>query len=170
MSALTAIMASGLLYYFSTNLGTLWPLARIAPAPVLWYALGQARPARVALVAFAAFVAGEINLIPVYSSVVPITPLVAALALPAAAFAGIVFLTGRLGPTLPPAAGVLLFPALWTAWEYLSLLYPPTARCSALPIRRSLSWHSSRSQPWRAWERSHFWCRCYPQASRLRCE
>ncbi len=123
--AIAAIVVSGLLYYLSTNLGTFWPLAWIAPVPVLWYALGQAPGARVVLVAFAAFLAGEINLVPVYSNVVPIAALLVALAVPAAAFAAVVFLTSRLGPVLPPAAGVLLFPALWTAWEYLSSLISP---------------------------------------------
>ncbi len=125
MSALSTIVVSALFYYFSTNLGTLWPLAWIAPAPVLWYALGPAPSARVVLAAFAAFLAGEINLVPVYSGVVPVTALITTLAIPAAAFAGIVLLTGRLGSALPPAAGVLLFPALWTAWEYLFSLVSP---------------------------------------------
>ncbi len=125
MTALAIIVVSGLLYYSSTNLGTLWPLAWFAPAPVLWYALGPAPRVRVVLVAFAAFLAGEINLIPVYSSVVPVAALVVAVAIPAAAFAAVVFLTSRLGPVLPPASGVLLFPVLWTAWEYLFSLVSP---------------------------------------------
>ena len=125
MSALSAIAASGLLYYFSTNLGTLWPVAWIAPAPVLWYALGHYRPVRAALVAFAAFFAGQIALVPVYWTIVPVGTLLVALAIPAAAFAGVVFLTGRYGRALPPAAGILLFPALWTAWEYVFSLFSP---------------------------------------------
>lgn len=125
MRGLAAAAASGLFYCLSMNLGTYWPLAWIAPAPVLWYALGPAPGVRVLPVAFVAFLAGEINLIPVYSTVVPVPALVGALAIPAAAFAGAVLVTGRLGPFLPPATGVLLFPALWTAWEYVFSLASP---------------------------------------------
>ncbi len=125
MTAIAVVAASGFLYYLSTNLGTYWPLAWIAPAPVLWYALGQAPGPRVVLVAFVALLAGEISLVPVYGSVAPVPALVFALAIPAAAFAAVVLLTGRLGPALPPAAGVLLFPTLWTAWEYVFSLVSP---------------------------------------------
>ena len=125
MMGLAAAAVSGLLYYLSTNLGTYWPLAWIAPAPALWYALGPAPGVRVLPVAFAAFLAGEISLIPVYSTVVPVAALVVALAVPAAAFAAAVLVAGRLGRFLPPATGVLLFPALWTAWEYVFSLVSP---------------------------------------------
>jgi apolipoprotein N-acyltransferase len=125
MSALIAVLSGGLLYSLSTNLGSLWPLAWIAPAPVLWYALGPARPLHVGLVAFTAFLAGEIGLVPVYSGIVPVPALVTAISVPAAAFAAVVLLSRRVAPALPPWAGVLVFPALWTAWEYLFALVSP---------------------------------------------
>ncbi len=125
MTALIATAAAGVLFHLSTNLGTLWPLAWLAPAPVLWYALGGAGTRRVLVVAFAAFLLGEANVVPVYAGLVPAPMLLAALAVPAAAFAAAALSTGRLAPALHPAAGVLLFPALWTAWEYLFSLVSP---------------------------------------------
>jgi apolipoprotein N-acyltransferase len=125
MSALIVVLASGLLYCLSTNLGTVWALAWIAPVPVLWYALGPAGPLRVFAVAFAAFFAGEAGLVHVYAGVVPLPALILALAIPAAAFGGAVLLTRWMTPSLPPWLGVLAFPCVWTAWEYLFSLASP---------------------------------------------
>jgi apolipoprotein N-acyltransferase len=116
---LLACVASGALYFLSTNLGTAWPLAWIAPVPVLVYALGTARAWLVLAVAFAAYFGGELSVVPVYGQIVPLPILLGILAIPALGFSGATLLTRRLVRSLLPAAAVFVFPALWTSWEYL---------------------------------------------------
>jgi apolipoprotein N-acyltransferase len=119
VTALLAALASGALYLLSTNFGPVWLLAWIAPVPVLVYALGPARSRSVLAVAFGAWLLGELNVLPAYGALIPAPGLAILLALPSAVFAAIVSMTGRLARRLPPAAAVLVFPALWTSWEYV---------------------------------------------------
>ena len=54
IAALCAAL-SGLAYFASTGLGVIWPLAWLAPAPVLWLAFGHTGTRTVAIASFAAF-------------------------------------------------------------------------------------------------------------------
>ncbi len=140
MTALIATAAAGALFYLSTNLGTLWPLAWLAPAPVLWYALGGAGARRVLAVAFTAFLLGEVNVAPVYAGLVPAPMLLAALAVPAAAFAAAALSTGRLAQALPPRRGSCSSQPSGPPGSTFFRSSPLTVPFSASPIRKFPSW------------------------------
>src|SRR6185312_5189971 len=75
IAALCAAL-SGLAFFASTGLGVIWPLAWLAPAPVLWLAFGQTRTRTSAIASFAAFAIGNTNLLPAYYDVLPMVPFV----------------------------------------------------------------------------------------------
>jgi len=76
MTALLCALTSGAGFYLSTDLGTFWPLAWLAPIPVLWLAFGPARPWTVFFAAWAAGAIGGFNLLPAYAGTLP-TPVLA---------------------------------------------------------------------------------------------
>ncbi|HEY1978002.1 MAG TPA: hypothetical protein VGG89_15735 [Candidatus Baltobacteraceae bacterium] len=118
-SAITAGMcaiASGALFFFSTNLGSIWPLAWLAATPVLWLAYGRARSWQVLAAAFAAFALGQLTLFEAYG--IMAATLAVLLVVTSAAFAAGVLLARLAYRRLPPAAAILVFPAYWTAFEF----------------------------------------------------
>lgn len=120
MTAILCALLSGLLFYLSTGVNVaLWPLAWLAPVPILWLAYGKARGWRVFAAAFAALMIGHLNIIQAYLGLGLDVPLTIALAVYALVFAGVIMLTRLAVRRLPPLAGVFAFPCLWVAWEWL---------------------------------------------------
>ncbi len=129
IAALCAAL-SGLAYFASTGLGVIWPLAWLAPAPVLWLAFGSARSRTVAWAAFAAFVIGNTNLLPAYYNVLPLWPLILGIAISAVAFAGVVLAARFVRARVSGIAAMIAFAALCTGFEYLSSFGPNGAVAS----------------------------------------
>jgi apolipoprotein N-acyltransferase len=111
---------SGLAFFVSTGLGVIWPLAWLAPAPVLWLAFGQTRGRIVAISAFAAFAIGRANLLPAYYDVLPMAPFAARILIASLAFAGCVLAARLVQRRLGGVTAMVSFAALWTGFEYLS--------------------------------------------------
>jgi apolipoprotein N-acyltransferase len=124
MIAILCAALSGLAYFASTGLGVIWPLAWLAPAPVLWLAFGNAHDRTVAWTAFAAVAIGKTNLLPAYYDVLPAWSLACAIVVPAAAFAACVWAARFVQRHLCGIAGMIAFAALWTGFEYLSAFGP----------------------------------------------
>jgi apolipoprotein N-acyltransferase len=122
MIAVPCLFASAVCFYFSTDLGALWPLAWIAPLPVLWLAFGKTRGWTVFFAAWAASMLGGLNLLPAYFGSLPVLVLIVAIVLPALAFAASVMGARLVAQRTTPLAGVFAFAALWTAWDYLASL------------------------------------------------
>jgi apolipoprotein N-acyltransferase len=130
MIALLCALATGVCFHLSTGLGAVWPLAWLAPLPVLWLAYGEARTWKVAAAAFAAYLLGELNLFQAYAILgLPLMVMVAVIALAFAACALFARLAVR---RLPPLAAAFAFPCAWTAWEYGSAMVSPHGAFSAL--------------------------------------
>ena len=124
MRATLAIAISACLYYFSAGLGEVWPLAWIAPVPVLILAFGaSARTA--ALAAFAAYFLGSLNLFTYLVRVAPAAAVVVQMLLVSAVFAAVVLLARLAFRRLPPWAAAFAFPAAWTSYEFLLSLVSP---------------------------------------------
>ncbi len=124
MIAIAAALLSGTMFYLSQGIDNVWPLAWIAPVPVLWLAYGEAPRWQVWLAALTAFAAGQIYLVQCYGSSLP--PLLLVLGFtPAALFSFAVNRTRAAYRALPPIAALFAFPALWTASEYLISLVSP---------------------------------------------
>ncbi|HEY4124318.1 MAG TPA: nitrilase-related carbon-nitrogen hydrolase [Rhizomicrobium sp.] len=129
IAALCAAL-SGLAFFASTGLGVIWPLAWLAPAPVLWLAFGDARTRTVAWSAFAAFAIGNTNLLPAYYDTLPMVPFIAGIAIAALGFAGAVLAARFVQRRVSGVAAMIAFAALWTGFEYLSSFGPNGAVAS----------------------------------------
>lgn len=123
MIALLCALATGLCFHLSSGLGDAWPLAWLAPLPILWLAYGGTRGWQVAAAAFAGYLLGELNLFQAYGFLgIPLAVMITVLAV---VFAGVVILSRQIARRLPPLAGALAFPCLWTGWEYVASLVSP---------------------------------------------
>ena len=124
MIALVCALASAIAFFLALGTPNAWPLAWIAPVPLLWLAFSDDSWRRVAIASLAGYALGELGMLWPY--VGPIGPrlLVAALA-PAIAFALVVLATRHAARRLPTLAATLVFPALWTGAEWLSATLSP---------------------------------------------
>ena len=125
MIALLCTLASALAFALAFGTPDVWPLAWIAPVPILWFAFGDRRAWPVALCAAAAYALGEFGMLWPY--VKPAGAVVIAAAIgPTIAFA-LVVLAARLVDrrTSSPTLAALAFAALWTASEWLGSTLSP---------------------------------------------
>jgi apolipoprotein N-acyltransferase len=130
MIALLCALAGGGLFFLSTGLGTIWPLAWIAPVPVLWLAYGARPNWQILLASFTAYAIGELNLLEAYGVMAPMIAVV--IAISASIFAGAVLFARLAQRRLPPLLAVLAFPALWTGLDYLIMLVSPNGSFGSL--------------------------------------
>lgn len=118
----TALSAAA--FFGSIDIGDLWPLAWLAPIPILWLAFGRTSTSTVAVAAFAAYVIGSSNLLEAYAGLLPLPTLIIALCAPAALFMLSVLAARVTAARVNPMAGVLAFAALWTSLGYLASFGP----------------------------------------------
>jgi apolipoprotein N-acyltransferase len=118
----TALSAAA--FFGSIDLGDLWPLAWLAPLPILWLAFGRARTLTVAFAAFAAYAIGSSNILEAYVGFLPAPVLIIAICAPAVLFTLSVLAARMVAARVDPLAGVLAFAALWTALGYLASFGP----------------------------------------------
>lgn len=124
MTAILCALLSGVLFFFSTNLGETWPLAWIAAAPVLWLAFGEEKSWKVALASGAAVAIGAANLLNAYAGLFPWQAFAVIFIVPPALFALIVLGARLVQRRVHPLAGMIAFAALWTSWDYLASFGP----------------------------------------------
>jgi apolipoprotein N-acyltransferase len=111
-------------YFFSTGLTGFRSLAWIAPVPVLLLAFNSS--ARVsAVIAFAAYFLGSLNLLSYLASLAPIALVIIALILPAIAFALSVLAVRYVVLRSNKWTSAIVFPAAWVTWEYLLSTFSP---------------------------------------------
>jgi len=122
------VLASAVGFFFSLNHGGIWPLAWVAPIPVLWFAFGTANRWVAFVAAWAAYALGSTNVLIAYAGEMPPFVLVLATCAPALYF-GLTttlarFVTARLGSI----GGAVAFGAVWTTCDWLvSFLHDGTA-------------------------------------------
>jgi apolipoprotein N-acyltransferase len=124
-SAMIAILCAFLSaagFYLAFGHGAFWPLAWIAPVPVLWLGFGDAPRWQVFAAASASSALGACNILPDYAGILPSFVLVLAVAGPALLFAFAVLFGARAAKLLSPLAGALAFAMAWTGWDYLTSL------------------------------------------------
>jgi apolipoprotein N-acyltransferase len=124
MVMLAAIALSAAAYYVSIGLGGFWPAVWIAPIPILVVA-ARRRAMIAALLGFAAYFLGSLNLLTFLAQVMPLPILVALLAAVSLISAASV-LSARLAiQGLPVWIAPFAFPFTWTGLEFaLSLISP----------------------------------------------
>lgn len=124
MIAIICIALSGAAFYVSLGLGENWPLAWVAPIPILWRAFGRAGWASSFAAALAASALGGANLIPAYAEILPPAALALAVATPAFMFAAAVS-CGRIAfRRFGVFAGVTTFAASWVGLDFALSLEP----------------------------------------------
>lgn len=114
-----AVVTSALAFYFSTGFHTLWPLAWLAPLPVLLVALQEDKALPSAAVAFLAYFFGSLNLLTYLLRMAPAGAVAFFLAGPALVFALSVLVARRVARRIRHWAAVFAFPAAWTSYEFL---------------------------------------------------
>ena len=116
------VALSAVAFFFSLNQGSVWPLAWVAPVPVLYLALGGAPPGTSFWAAWAAYALGATNIVVAYAGALPWPGLVLGVVGPALYFAASARAAGFVGARLGDIAGVLAFAALWTSCDFLASL------------------------------------------------
>ena len=132
MKAVLITVGSGILFFLSQGLADLWPLAWLAPVPLLWFAYQDAPRWQVLLTSLGGFALGQLYLVQCYWGQLPlaiITPLVAAMCV---MFAIAVAFSGEALRRASSWGALLAFPALWTALEYLIAIKSPHGSFGAL--------------------------------------
>lgn len=119
MSGIVCAILTAIGFYFSIGLGDQWWLAWVAPVPVLWFAFGKNKPWSAFLFAFLGCSLGLLNLLPAYAGAMPLV-VVLAIVGPALAFAASVSGARRVYHALGAIPALFAFPALWTAFDFLS--------------------------------------------------
>lgn len=130
MIALAAALLSALFFYLSQGLDDVWPLAWLAPAPVLWLAYGETPLWRVIAAAVFAFLCGQIYAVQCYGAM-PLL-ILSALAPAVALFVAVVVFARWTRRRTGPWLTWLAFPVAWTAAEYLSGAVMPNGTFGAL--------------------------------------
>jgi apolipoprotein N-acyltransferase len=126
--AIFCILGSAAGFFLSLNHGAIWPLAWIAPIPVLWLSFGQINRWLAFLSAWAAYALGSTNVLIAYAREMPIPILILATCAPALYFALTTTLARQVAKRISPLAGAIAFGAIWTACDYLvSFLHDGTA-------------------------------------------
>jgi len=126
-----ATLASGILFFFSVGLNGIGALPWLAPVPVLAASLSASKRAA----GLASFIAYALCGLSVFSFMLRVAPPVAAVAivlLPAVFFALAILAARRAAARLDPALAVFAFPAVWTAYEYLSFAGSPHGTAGSL--------------------------------------
>ena len=119
-----ATLASALLFAVSFDSRTLWPLAWIAPVPVLVLAL-RSRALVAAISAFAAYTLGGLGFARVYAGLIPVPAIAIATLAPAFVFAIGVLALRFAHARLRAGIAVYCLPALWVAYEHLACIGSP---------------------------------------------
>lgn len=130
MIALACAALSAAAFYLSFSIEALWPLAWVAPSPVLWFAFSGRRPLASFFCAFAASGVGGAYLVEAYGGLFPAPIMALAIAAPALCFAVAVSCAAFAGRRLGAWSGTLAFATLWTGFDFALSLGPDGAALS----------------------------------------
>lgn len=117
MIALACALLGGAMFYLAQGLNDIWPLAWIAPVPLLWLAYGRVPAWQLFAAAFFAGAMGMVYFYQAYGAMLVVGGTI--ILIVNGALLGTVLLLMRAAwRRLPPLAVLLAFPLLWTACEF----------------------------------------------------
>ena len=116
------MVASAVAFFISLNHGAVWPLAWLAPIPVLFVNFGGVSARTGFVAAWAAYALGSTNLLPTYAGAMPWPTLLLGVVGPALYFAASARAASYVARQLGDMAGVLAFASVWTACDFLASL------------------------------------------------
>jgi apolipoprotein N-acyltransferase len=125
MTHLICVLLSGTCFFFSIGIYGAWPLAWVAPLPLLWLAYGQGSSWQLATASFASFALGQMNLFVAYHDLFPILGLVVIVLPSCLGFTAAILFARAAQRRLPALLAVFAFPAVWTSVEYIWSLVSP---------------------------------------------
>ena len=131
MTHFICAILSGTCFFFSIGIYGAWPLAWVAPIPLLWLAYGRGPSWQLALASFAGFALGQLDLLIAYRDLFTMVEFARMLAPPCLAFATAMLFARATQRHLPAPLCVFAFPAFWTAVEYLGSLVSPNGSFGA---------------------------------------
>ena len=121
---LSAVLVSGFSYFFSIGLNGFGPLVWIAPIPILILAFNLL-PRPTAIIAFSIFLLGSLTLFSYLIRLMPIGMVIVSLIIPAIAFTLAVLATRYTVLQRKPWVAIVVFPSVWTSYEYLVSILSP---------------------------------------------
>jgi apolipoprotein N-acyltransferase len=124
MTPVLCALASAIAFFLAHGTADVWPLAWLAPVPILWLAFGREPAWRVALFAAISYLLGQVGMLWPYFAAIGFVVVVVA-AGPALVFTGVVLAARLASRRLSSSVAVLVFPCLWVGWEALSASLSP---------------------------------------------
>jgi apolipoprotein N-acyltransferase len=124
MSELISAALSAGMFYLSQGPANAWPLAWLAPVPLLWLAYGDSPAWRLLAVSFLAFVIGQVYIAQCYVGA-PLMSLLSLLGLRPILFPLSILFARLIHRRLSLLPTLLAFPACWTAMEFVAGLLSP---------------------------------------------
>lgn len=137
IQTVSAIIFSGVCWYFSCDLsGDYWFLLWIAPIPVLLICL-RTSGKHAFFISFIAFLIGRLSWLPYLLAVVPGPLAIAFTLLLPLVFALVNIQTRKAILKTPHWIAIFAFPALWTSFEYLMLVFSPDGTAGSIAYSQS---------------------------------
>lgn len=134
---LTGILFSGICWYAAFDLSFhAWWALWLAPIPVLYLSL-QTKGLRAFGIAFLAFLIGRLSWFSYLHSVLPLPPVLIFTIFFPLAFGLVIIATRSMAKIAPPAVAILVYPVLWTAFEYLQFLFSRDGTIASIAYTQS---------------------------------
>ena len=124
MSELICAAISAAMFYLSQGLANAWPLAWVAPVPLLWLAFGSTPAWRLLAVSCFAFVIGQVYIAQCYVGA-PLISLLSLLGLRPILFPLSILFARLIHRRFSALTTLMAFPACWTAMEFIAGLLSP---------------------------------------------
>lgn len=133
MTVSAAALLGGIMFYLSQGFDHVWPLAWLAPVPLLWLAYGRKPLWRVLAASAIAILASAGYLLQSpYLHLIPPSVIVSFLVLYTALFCVAIWFARFAQLRTSPVLTLLAFPACWTAFEFLLQLRSPNGTYGSL--------------------------------------
>ncbi len=119
-TTLLAILLSAFCYFWGTGFNEIWPLAWLAPLPILWLGLSEARWRVILISAFFAYLLGGLNVLYYLKTHLPLKVFIPGQIISAIFFACIIFLSCLMIKRIKAWYSIFIFPTAWVTYEFLT--------------------------------------------------
>ncbi len=127
-----AILVSAACYFWGTGFNEIWPLAWIAPLPILWLGLSETRSGLILISAFLAYFLGSSNEYYYLQTHLPISLLIPSQILGSIFFAIIIFLSCQMIKRRRAWYCIFVFPTAWVTYEFVNAFFSSAGTLDSL--------------------------------------
>lgn len=147
LATLLAILLSAACYFLGAGFNEIWPLAWVAPLPILWLGLSETRQRVILISAFLAYFLGGLNVLFYLKTLLPLAVFIPGQIISAIFFAIIIFVSCQMIKRTRTWYSVFIFPAAWVTYEFLAAHFSSAgtldsvaySQSSVLPIIQMVS-------------------------------